>query len=367
VVNSGQHSVALVLKRSKGVTIQGRVFDADGEALGDVLVAQADRPEQWELSGPSGDFLVELNVSGNRQQVGLVFSLDGYREKRISVRRDEWEDPSTYLEVALEDEPRSTDVRGLLSDSRGGAVAGERVMLVCPGLVRSYGATSGDDGRFTLSDLPTGETCHLRINPQGPYAEYRRTGITLPPQGLDLAIRLTDKEEGTVAGYALDPEGRQLPGFSLLLESSADDAFSRRLTADATGFFLAERVPAGALRFEVPAQPGLSVDGVHLKPGDEQYVDLVFDWGDHHVVGQVLDPAGAPVPGGRVVLAMNHVDGTIRSRSWRATTTDNRGQFAFSGIGPGPHTLSVQVDGYPEVSMDTSIVQPIETIRVSLN
>jgi protocatechuate 3,4-dioxygenase beta subunit len=366
VVNTGQHSVALVLRRPKGVTIQGRVFDADGEPLGDVLVAQADRPEQWELSGPSGDFVVEINVGGKRQQVGLVFSLDGYREKRLSVRKEEWEDPTAFLEVSLERKPRSTEVRGLLSDSEGAPVAGERAMLVCPGLVRSYGATSGDDGRFTLAGLPTGETCDLRVNPRGPYAEFRRDGITLPAGGLDLDIPLTDKQVGTVAGYVLDPGGRELPGFALLLKSAGSGDFSRQLASDATGFFLAERVPAGALRFEVPAQPGLSVDGVHLAAGDEQDVDLVFDWGDHHVVGEVFDPSGAPVAAGRVVLQMNYSDGSIRSRSWRVTTTDSQGQFAFSGIGPGPHAVSVRADGRDEVTMDISVAQPVERISIIL-
>jgi hypothetical protein len=367
VVNSGQHSVALVLRRPVSVTIQGRVSDADGEPLGDVLVAQADRPEQWELSGTVGDFAVEINIGGKRQQVGLVFSLEGYRENRISVGRAEWEDEAAYLEVSLEEKPRSTEVRGLLSDSKGEPVAGERVMLVCPHLVRSYGATSGKDGGFTLVSLPTGETCDLRINPRGPFVEYRRTGLTLPAEGLELDIRLTDKEVGTVAGYVLDAGGRELPGFTLRLKSANSGDFSRQLTTDATGFFLVERVPAGALRFEVPAQPGLSVDGVHLKPQAVQDVDLVFDWGDHHVVGQVLDPAGAPVAAGRVVLSMNYSDGAIRSRSWRVTTTDHQGQFAFSGIGPGPHTLSVQAGGYEEVSLETSVAQPVENISVFLN
>ena len=367
VVSSGQHSVALVLRRPKGVTIQGRVFDTDGEPLGDVLVAQADRPEQWELSGPSGDFVVEINVGGKRQQVGLVFSLDGYREKRISVRRDEWEDAAADLEIFLEAKPRSTEVRGLLSDSQSQPVAGERVMLVCPNLVRSYGANSGDDGRFTLAGLPTGETCDLRVNPRGPFAEYRQTGIRLPPQGLDLEIRLTDKEVGTVAGYVLNGGGRELPGFTMNLRSLKSTEFSQQVTTDATGFFLAERVPAGALRFEVPAQPGLTVDGVHLQPGGEQDIDLVFDWGNHHVVGQVLDPVGAPVAAGRVVLTMNYSDGAIRSRSWRVTTTDSQGQFAFSGIGPGPHTISVRADGHDQVTLETSVTQPVENISISLN
>ena len=64
---------------------------------------------------------------------------------------------------------------------------------------------------------------------------------------------------------------------------------------------------------------------------------------------------------------MDYSDGTIRSRSWRVTTTDHQGQFAFSGIGLGRHTLSMRVDGYQEVSMDISIAQPIESVSIMLN
>ena len=94
---------------------------------------------------------------------------------------------------------------------------------------------------------------------------------------------------------------------------------------------------------------------------------VVLDWGDHEIRGLVLDRFGHPVPASRILLKWSHETDGISSVSTRRTAADAHGNFQFSQIGPGTHSLMVDADGFETVSLDHDASRQGYDLTVRLN
>jgi hypothetical protein len=119
-----------------------------------------------------------------------------------------------------------------------------------------------------------------------------------------------------------------------------------KVVGDDSGFFAVENAPAGDLSFESRSQPQLRVSGITLEPGDSTHAELVLDWGDNEFSGRVRDDSRRPVSGASVQLSGQYDGRGVRSNSLRRTTTDSEGNFRFSELGSGMHTLTVRMNGF---------------------
>src|ERR1044071_2684585 len=73
------------------------------------------------------------------------------------------------------------------------------------------------------------------------------------------------------------------------------------------------------------------------------------------LVGTVLDPASAVVPGANVTLT------DLDNGSVRSVQTDSSGLFRFVNVTPGNYTVSVQVTGFKNMVQTNIVVAANET------
>jgi len=136
---------------------------------------------------------------------------------------------------------------------------------------------------------------------------------------------------------------------------------------DRLGNFKIPDAPAGDLVISSVSTPSVLITGLRLEPGELIHMSMVLDWGDHSIRGQVVDSTGIPVPASRVVLNWSHREETLDMHTTRRTATDSEGRFAFSNLGPGPHSLKVDAPGFLSVDIDHDLIRQGYDLTVKMN
>lgn len=176
---------------------------------------------------------------------------------------------------------------------------------------------------------------------------------------------ITLRGAGRVTGMVLDPDGAPAPGAKVMFQLEQGLKWSSRgrtvrsgrgplvATADASGAYAIDRVPAGrhtisawsegfraSLEEELELAPGAAVErGLRLRVG-------------HRARIVVKDAAGMPIPGVAVRLG---------KRRQAAIRTDSEGAAVFEGISEPDLILRVEDEGYS--SIFRAITLPIEDDR----
>jgi hypothetical protein len=234
-------------------------------------------------------------------------------------------------------------------------VAKARVFLRSTDLNHHYDTTSDARGYFVLPDVVIGEYT-LTVVPGGLYQDYTEDGLQVGAAGGTLRIALEPLETVQLRGRMVDIQGKPVSGFSLWLTGlSARARGARPVSGDAQGFFTAEHIPAGELRFATHSDPRLRVTGATLTGPDDPLLQLTLDVGDHTLEGRVVDAYANPVPGAQVSLIWSHENGGVSSHAVHNSTTDTGGYFRFSQLGPGTHTLNLSAAGYQRRSIEQDI------------
>ena len=165
---------------------------------------------------------------------------------------------------------------------------------------------------------------------------------------MDLDVVLEPLEHAGVTGRIVDVNLNPIPHFSLWLRSTAAAMQpALQVTGDDYGNFTVPAVPEGNLVFETRSFPLLAVSHTLPPSAVQEEVDVIIDWGVYGLQGQVTDSAGKPVSLPRLTLSWSHRKNGVRSRSVRKIAGDADGYFAFTQLGPGRHTLSVDAPGFP--------------------
>jgi hypothetical protein len=79
------------------------------------------------------------------------------------------------------------------------------------------------------------------------------------------------------------------------------------------------------------------------------------------VVGVVIDPSQAPVPGAAVKLR------SLDDNSARTASTDQAGDFEFANLQPGHYSLSVQAAGFNDFEVPSATLESRQTLRIDAN
>lgn len=223
-----------------------------------------------------------------------------------------------------------------------------------------YEATSDATGRFEVKDLPAG-TWELTARGRG-FAPLTVPGLTVPEGGgaTDLGTVVLIPGVG-IEGFAVDPEGRPVPGAEIRVSEATADPMSRFLqqeepqpaaTSAEDGFFRVEDRRAGETVDLDASRPGYApavAAGVQVPP--DQPVRLVLQ-PSAAVEGRTVDPDGKPVAGVRVFVHPSDptsLGGGFRmfsvSRSQQAVS-DETGFFRIEDVIPGGIELQATASGY---------------------
>jgi hypothetical protein len=343
--------------------VYGTVRDRYGDPLAEVQVLSGEPPVPEAVTDIEGNYEVHV-VLQPRRLAGLRFLAEGYEGKRIPISWEEIQgDEERRIDVRLEPFIEKTVLSGTVRAEDGQPVPGVTVQLRSKRLKTRYAGLSDEYGRFSIPGVKIGTDYQLLIRTEGAYQDYWERFLELSPDGLTIDIVLEPLVTGRLSGRMVDEDGSAVPGFSLSLRSTQASELLVQVSGDAEGHFVVEEAPAGDLTLKAP---GLLIRGIHLPPGSEEEVLLVLDWGDHVLSGRVVDDRGGPVAGAQLDLSWLHTRAAVRSGSIRRTRTDERGSFAFSQLGPGPHVLEVSAPGYNSAEQSHQVGRHASEVEVRL-
>ena len=132
---------------------------------------------------------------------------------------------------------------------------------------------------------------------------------------------------------------------------------------DQQGFFSVEDFPVGGALFRTNSYPVLTVRGIHVSPEPQEPITVILDTGPHVLQGRVIDGFGEPVAASDITLVWEFgINGLLNSSS-RQTTADQNGNFVFTGLGPGLHTMQVSAAGFRIAVLTINVgIDPIEMV-----
>ncbi|MEA2559218.1 MAG: hypothetical protein QOH06_722 [Acidobacteriota bacterium] len=240
-----------------------------------------------------------------------------------------------------------------------------------------YEAVADATGRFEVRDLPAG-TWELTARGSG-FAPLTVPGLTVPEGAGSTDLGTVVMIPGVaVEGYAVDPEGRPVPGAEIRVGEATADPMSRFLqqedplpaaTSAEDGFFRIQDRLAGETIDLDASRPGYApgvASGVQVPP--DQPVRLVLQ-PSSAVEGRTVDPDGKPVAGARLFVHPSdpvNVGGRFRmfvgARS-RQSISDETGFFRIEDVIPGGIELQATATGYQRSELDNLEVRPGQELK----
>jgi len=367
IVRAGIEAQDLILDEAQGLTLYGEVRELEGSTLPGVLVSVVGQPSARTRTAADGTYSLEVSVADQSQIYSFEFSLLGYRRLRLKLSGEEVsETKERELDAELEPLGPMAVVSGVISVADvGEPIPGETVYLHSAALDARYAARSDGDGRYSL-EVQVGETYRLWIYPEGAFKDFAKPAMSVPEDGLQLDIALEPLGSGRLLGVIVDSEGHPLPGFSFWLRSSMAMGRWLQVTGDDDGNFELDQVPAGGLFFDTRSPPRIKVHGVQLEADTEKDVELVVDWGEQELTGQVTDKRYEALVGAPVELHWGQTAKGVSSSALRRAVTDDEGHFKFTQLGPGEHRLKISLDGYKTYQSNHDVAREARELEIRL-
>lgn len=345
-VRAGTKSADILLLEARSLRIYGRVADTDGIAVAEALV-QPISQGSTVATDAKGNYTLEISIGQQGESYAFDVSMPGYSDKRFGIREEEVRGlDEIRVDVQLEPVGATTAVEGRVMDEDGNPVQDAAVRLYSPVSKQSFQALTTLDGDFSLPAVIVGDDYQLWVHAGEEFNDYVEQPLNIPAEGLDLTVELQSVKMTSLSGRMVDASGIPIPWFGLWLRSSDTAATLGKIVGDRDGYFHIENLPAGNLSVQTQIPPYLSVNGINLTSAGDDPVELILDWGDLKIQGKVSDELGNPIYGAEISASWSLQDGSLHSRSSRRTTSNNNGDFEFSGLGPGIHALSIQASGY---------------------
>jgi len=341
VVKAGVSSAELKVAGRTKITISGEITGADGEPVSGARISNPDGG--GIISNTSGHYRLSLVVEPNRSY-GLKINATGYREETRHVHASSVDANSNVKVDVRMVSAGGVTANGTIISATGQPVAGATVWLTSPGLNVRGQAMSDAKGEFSVPGLKPAGDYRLIINASG-YSRYQQNNLDLDAQSLPLAIEMNVLPAGNITGLITDEDRNPVANFTMLVVSVDSFGQSLAVSSDDNGYFQADGIPSGEIRFQTRSVPSMSVTGLKLPEGQRVEADLVVDWGDYSVNGFVADKNGRRIPKAKLILRWNDSNNGLVSDSTRLSETDLEGNFSFSELGPGQHELVIESDG----------------------
>lgn len=362
----GEVTAKLVLVSMREVRVFGIVNGAEEAPLEDVRVIGGP-PTRVTSSGSKGNYEIDVSIKGKNQPYTMHFRRDGYRDQSIRLTPADLGDMFDFqLDVSMESLKGLTDVTGSLKDPEGLPVVGKILNLRSSKLQTSYRVQSDMKGNFVIGGVEPGTDYLLTVRPGAKYRDYERAQLEIPADGMELDIVLESMGDGELSGWMTNVDGQPIPGFALTLSSKVAAGQSVQVVGDHQGFFMVEGFPEGSVMLKTNSYPFFEVQGIQASYEAEDPVLVVLDIGQEALFGQVTNGFGDAVAAPEVSLGWQHSDNGVQNYSGRKTTADQNGNFAFTGLGSGVHTLRVNAPGFSMAVITINVGMDPDNIVVEL-
>jgi protocatechuate 3,4-dioxygenase beta subunit len=357
----------LVMSRNQDLLVEGRVFGEFGEPLEGVIVVPGVLGQPSGQTGLDGRFALPLSVSPTVASLTLRFQLPGYREQSSTVLvAAHSADGSGQLRVVMDPIQSWTSLEGKVVDDTGEPLPGRPVELRSQAGRQSQSTTTDKNGRYAFAFVEAPAEYRLLVSGGDGFRDAEER-LHVTPHMRDVVVVAEPYRTGTVAGQLVNQSGAPIADFDLVLRNVDSREPNAIVSTDSFGNFEIQAAPAGELVIASRSTPSVLVKGLSLEPGERIYLPLVLDWGQHSIRGMVVDARGNPVPASRVILNWSHQDKQVNTQATRRTATDSQGQFTFSNLGPGPHSLKVDAPGFLGVDIDHDLSRQGYDLTVRLN
>ena len=206
----------------------------------------------------------------------------------------------------------------------------------------SWNTVASTDGSFTFDSVPFGD--YDVVATVFPDKTCTRRGVSVvngPVTGVDIDL----SGDSTVSGFVL-PRRSSLVMLTL---RSKENVISRVATTDESGGFVFDGVPLGNVELVATSRDGMrgATQFEHRRSHTKTHVDLQPR---ATIVGNVVDPAGAPVTSPSV-----HVSGLsdIACKDCEIMIGQDGG-FTIHGLQSGTYRVSVMYDDFRSAILDRS-------------
>ncbi|NOZ79276.1 MAG: hypothetical protein GXP48_08910, partial [Acidobacteria bacterium] len=229
------------------------------------------------------------------------------------------------------------DVHGVVvSGDTGEPVAGIQVYLAPEGASGAVAvATTGTDGAFSMSHVPSGSTWFKAYDPDRRLYIGQKWMDLLADTTNEVQIVTTTVSTGSVQGTVYrNVSGQRTPVAGVYVVAQGAGTYA---ITDASGAYRLDELPVGTVRLSAtdPASGEGAFQQVSLT-AQGQVLTVDFDLGQASgsIQGMVVDAHGNPVSGVRV--AADKFGG-------KETRTANDGTFSLDGLQPGGHEVLAEI------------------------
>ncbi len=341
IVKAGVTSAELRVAGRKQILITGIVTGEDGTPIPN---AQIQTPNgDGIISSASGQYRLSIVAEPDRSY-SLRINAQGYREETRHVHASTASQSSNITVDVQMVKAGGVAAEGTVISATGQPVVGATVWLTSPGLNVRGQAVTGELGAFSIAGLQPASDYRVIVNRAG-FARYQQNNLELNEQSLPLAIEMNVLPVGNITGLITDIDGTPVPDFTINVVSVDSNGQALIVVSDDNGYFEAEGIPSGEIRFQTRSEPSISLTGLQLPEGQRVQADLVVDWGKYSISGIVENKDGEPYAGARLIARWTQARHGLVSDSTRIAQTNTSGEFGFSQLGPGPHEIIVESNG----------------------
>ena len=206
----------------------------------------------------------------------------------------------------------------------------------------------------------------LTVRLTGDYRDYVRKQLEIPNSGLQHDIVLEPINQGELSGFMTDVHGNMIPGIALTLSSNVAAGRSVQVVGDNVGFFTLKGFPEGSAVLRSNSYPKFTIHGFRVSSEVEEPVEVVLDVGPHALFGRVTTVSGETVAAATVSLDWKHSQNGVQNYSDRKTTADQNGNFMFTGLGSGEHTIRVKSPGFSLAVIKSAVGMEPDTVVIEL-
>ena len=366
-VRVGVMSANLVVVKLREIQLFGIVSNMQGKPVEEVRVI-AGPPTRVTDTDSEGDYQLDISIKGKNRPLTIHFRRAGYRDQSVRLDPADLDEFLDYFELDVSMEPLKglTIVKGRLEDLDGQPVAGKIINMRSPKLQNSYRAQTDMKGHFSMEGVEPGEDYQVSVRPGADFRDYERAQLEIPANGLQFDIVLEPLNQGELFGFMTDVNGRPISGFALTLQSKAAAGRSIQVLGDSTGFFEVKKFPTGGALLKTNSYPVFETQGFNVSSETEEPVPVVLDIGPHTLFGRVKSVFGDTVAASEVSFGWQHSENGVQNYSARKTTADQNGDFVFTGLGPGEHTLRVNAPGFSMAVIKINVGLDSDNIIVEL-
>ncbi len=364
IVQAGLRSADIVLTGGREFRIYGSVTDERGMPLSNVDVTLSGGSQNQVRSNDSGAYELKISAQPNRFY-SVFYRLSNYDESKVDLLAKDMEGVNEkQIDVNLIAKGNVINLAGVVKNEFAEPVVGASVWLTSTHQKSPHTVTSDANGRFSIANVKEGSDYSLVVMSGRQYVRYEQKQMVITSDISPLEITVKTLNRGRISGSMLDVTGNPISNMTLAVHSKKSS--SRQTTGDDLGYFEIADAPDGEITFMTRSNPYLRVSGFVLPPGSDMNVSLILDWGDGTISGQVTDGNGNALAGAQVSLSWSHQYSGLKSTSSRHVISDNAGEYHFSQLGPGIHTITASANGYRRAKQDYNVGTDFGDIVVRL-